>query len=140
MYDTLHSDKDESWFSGWTIFIRMFVVLILFNMKENNGWTNKSFTKLLGLLKNMLSEGNTLSNPNYEVNNLLCLMGRYTTKRTILTWTKKIQEIVFVIIKKGDIMKEISSSLFGFWWRQPYHKEEKDEDVKRPMEEWQRSS
>ena len=38
------------------------------------GWTNKSFTKLLQLLKDMLSGGNTLPNWNYEAKNILCPM------------------------------------------------------------------
>jgi len=41
-------------------------VLRLMNLKAINGWTDKSFTKLLQLLKDMLPEGNTLPNRNYE--------------------------------------------------------------------------
>jgi len=45
------------------------------NLKAMNGWTDKSFTKLLELLKHMLLEGNTLPNRNYEAKKILCLMG-----------------------------------------------------------------
>jgi len=45
------------------------------NLKAINGWTNTRFTKLLMLLKEMLLEGNTLPNSNYEAKKILCLMG-----------------------------------------------------------------
>ena len=44
-------------------------------MKAMNGWTDKSFTELLQLLKDMLPEGNTLPNRNYEAKKILCPMG-----------------------------------------------------------------
>lgn len=44
MYATLCSDKEDS--------------LKLFNLKAKSGWTDRSFTKLLELLKEMLIEGN----------------------------------------------------------------------------------
>jgi len=45
------------------------------NLKAINGWTNKSFTELLQLLKDMLPKGNTLPNRNYEAKKILCPMG-----------------------------------------------------------------
>ena len=46
------------------------------NLKAMDGWTDKSFTELLQLLKDMLPEGNTLSNRNYEAKKkILCPMG-----------------------------------------------------------------
>jgi len=39
--------------------------LTLFNLKARNGWINKSFTKLLEFLKEILLEKNTLPNRNY---------------------------------------------------------------------------
>jgi len=50
-------------------------VLRLINLKAINGWTDKSFTELLQLLKDMLLEGNTLPNHNYEAKKIVCLMG-----------------------------------------------------------------
>ena len=38
----------------------------LMNLKTMNGWIDKSFIELLQLLKDMLPEGNTLPNRNYE--------------------------------------------------------------------------
>ena len=45
------------------------------NFKAMNGWIDKSFTELLGLVKDMLLEGNTLPNRNYEAKKVLCSMG-----------------------------------------------------------------
>ncbi|CAM8907697.1 unnamed protein product [Rhodiola kirilowii] len=40
-----------------------------------HGWSNKSFTKLLALVKDMLPEGNTLPNRTYEAKKGMCHMG-----------------------------------------------------------------
>jgi len=71
----MSSDAETSLYLGSTNFTRLSVVLRLMNLKAINGWTDKSFTKLLQLLKDMLSEGNTLPNCNYEAKKILCLMG-----------------------------------------------------------------
>jgi len=44
------------------------------NLKAINGWADKSFMKLLQLLKEMLPAGNSLPNHNYEAKNILCPM------------------------------------------------------------------
>ena len=50
-------------------------MLKLFNLKARHGWTDKSFTELLELLKDMLPEGNTLPDRNYDAKKILCPMG-----------------------------------------------------------------
>jgi len=45
------------------------------NLKATNGWTDKSFTKLLMLLNEMLSKGNALPTRNYDAKKILCPMG-----------------------------------------------------------------
>jgi len=45
------------------------------NLKEINGWTNKSFTKLVQLLKDMLAKENTQPNCNYEAKKILFPIG-----------------------------------------------------------------
>lgn len=45
-----------------------------FNLKAKNESSNKSFTEFFESLKDMLLEGNTLSNHNYEAKKLLCTM------------------------------------------------------------------
>ena len=50
-------------------------VLKLINLKAKKGWTDKSFTELLQVLKTLLPPDNTLPERNYDVKKLLCLMG-----------------------------------------------------------------
>ena len=65
-YESMSSDAETPLHPRSTKFTRLSVVLRLMNLKEINGWTNKSFTKLFQLLKDMILEGNTLPNRNYE--------------------------------------------------------------------------
>lgn len=50
------------------------MVLKLFILKAKRVWTNKSFTKFLDLLKQMLLEDNNLSDYCYEDKKMLCPM------------------------------------------------------------------
>jgi len=59
-YDNLQSDSKKPLYLGCTIFTRLSAVLASVNLKARFGWSDKSFTKLLALLKNMLPEHNTL--------------------------------------------------------------------------------
>jgi len=74
-YGSMSSDAETPLYPISTNFTRLSVVLRLMNLKAINGWTDKSFTELLQLLKNMLPEGNTLPNRNYEAKKILCPMG-----------------------------------------------------------------
>ena len=74
-YGSMSSDAETPLYLGSTNFTRLSVVLRLMNLKEINGWTDKSFTELLQLLKDMLPEGNTLPNRNYEAKKILSPMG-----------------------------------------------------------------
>ena len=44
-------------------------------LKASNGWSDKSFTELLELLKDMLPEGNNLPQTTYEAKQVLCPLG-----------------------------------------------------------------
>jgi len=72
---SMSSDADTPLYPESTNFTRLSPVLRLMNLKAINEWTDKSFTELLQLLKDMLSEGNTLPNHNYEAKKILCPMG-----------------------------------------------------------------
>ncbi|KAK7342752.1 hypothetical protein VNO80_25708 [Phaseolus coccineus] len=74
-YRSMSSDAETPLYLGSTKFTRLSAVLRLMNLKTINGWTDKSFTELLQLLKDMLPEGNILPNRNYEVKKILCPMG-----------------------------------------------------------------
>nr|KYP31721.1 hypothetical protein KK1_047813 [Cajanus cajan] len=75
VYDTLKSDFEQPLYPGCSMFTRLSATLKLFSLKARNGWTDKSFTELLELLKEMLPEDNTLPNRNYEAKKILCPMG-----------------------------------------------------------------
>ena len=49
--------------------------LALVNLKARFGWSDKSFTKLLVLLKKILLEDNTLLKDQYEAKKILCPVG-----------------------------------------------------------------
>ena len=65
-YGSMSNDTKTPLYPESTNFTRLLAVLRLMNLKAINGWTDKSFTELLQLLKDMLPEGNALPNHNYE--------------------------------------------------------------------------
>jgi len=65
-YGSMSSDAETPLYPRSTNFTRLSAVLRLMNLKAINGWTDKSFTELLQLLKDMLTKGNALPNRNYE--------------------------------------------------------------------------
>ena len=52
-------------------FTRLSAVLRLCNLKVENGWSNKSFTALFKLVKNMLPEDNELLNHMYKAKKIM---------------------------------------------------------------------
>ena len=74
-YGSMSSDTKTPLYPGSTNFTRLSTMLRLMNLKEINEWTDKSFTELLQLLKDILPEGNSLPNRNYEAKKILCPMG-----------------------------------------------------------------
>ena len=75
VFENMFNDVETPLYSGSTNFTPLSTVLRLMNLKAMNGWTEKIFTELLQLLKDMLPEGNTLPNRNYGANKILCPMG-----------------------------------------------------------------
>ncbi|WVZ17031.1 hypothetical protein V8G54_010013 [Vigna mungo] len=75
LYDYLINDSEQPLYPSCSNFTRLSATLKLFSLKARNGWTDKSFTELLELLKEMLPENNTLSICTYEAKNILCPMG-----------------------------------------------------------------
>ncbi|XP_074305244.1 uncharacterized protein LOC141640293 [Silene latifolia] len=52
-------------------YTKLSVVVKLYNLKATNGWSDKSFTHLLELLKDMLPEDNVLPNRTYAAKKIL---------------------------------------------------------------------
>jgi hypothetical protein len=47
-------------------YMRLFMITKLFQLKASNGWSDCSFKDLLMLLKDMLPQGNTMTETIYE--------------------------------------------------------------------------
>ncbi|XP_078167221.1 uncharacterized protein LOC144561984 [Carex rostrata] len=60
---------------GCTKFSKLSAVLKLLNLKADNGWSDKSFTSLLELLREMLPDNNELPCTIYQAKKLICPMG-----------------------------------------------------------------
>ena len=65
MFEKLISDAEKPLYKGCTKFTRLSAMLKLYNLKSGNGWTDKSFTELLTLLKDMLPADNVLPSRTY---------------------------------------------------------------------------
>jgi len=71
-YEKLQTDSKMPLYLGCTTFTRLLAVLSLVNLKARFGWSDKSFTELLVLLKNMLPKDNMLLKSHYEAKKILC--------------------------------------------------------------------
>ena len=74
-YDKLEIDLKMPLYLGCTSFTRLSVVLGLVNLKARLGWSDKSFTDLLVLLKTMFPKDNMLPKSHYEAKKILCPVG-----------------------------------------------------------------
>src|ERR1043165_8506954 len=75
MFERLVSDAEKPLYNGCTKFTRLSAVLKLYNLKAGNGWSDKSFTELLALMKDMLPEDNVLPYRTYEAKKMLYFIG-----------------------------------------------------------------
>ena len=75
LYEKILLDAEKPLYSGCAKFTILSAVLKLFNLKAKHGWSDISFTSLLGLLKDMLPEGNELPTSNYEAKKIMCPIG-----------------------------------------------------------------
>ena len=75
MFERLVSDAEKLLYKYCPKFTRLSAVLKLYNLKARNGWSDKSFTQLLALLRDMLPEDNVLPNRTYEAKKMLCSIG-----------------------------------------------------------------
>ncbi|XP_031127589.1 uncharacterized protein LOC116029686 [Ipomoea triloba] len=73
--ESLLVDLEKPLFSGCSRFTKLYAVLKLYKLKAENGWSNKSFTQLLELLKDMLPNDNELPISTYEAKKILCPLG-----------------------------------------------------------------
>jgi len=71
---SLKDDAEKPLYVGCSKFTKLSTVFRLYGLKPENEWSDKSFTALLNLLKDMLSETNELSDHTYDVEKILCFM------------------------------------------------------------------
>ena len=76
----LSREAEHELYPGCKKFTKLSFILSLFHMKCLNGWSNKSFTMLLELLKDALLEGETLLSNYYETKKVLCELGLHYIK------------------------------------------------------------
>jgi len=76
----LKNDCQLPLFPGCKTFTKLSAVLNLYNLKANNGWSDKSFTALLQLLGEMLPDKNELPKSCYQAKKLMCPMGMEVEK------------------------------------------------------------
>ena len=75
-FSRLVSDSETPLYAGCKAkHTKLSVTLDLMKLKASSGWTDKSFTDLLGILKAMLPGENTLPEMTYEAKQVLCPLG-----------------------------------------------------------------
>ncbi|CAM8886855.1 unnamed protein product [Rhodiola kirilowii] len=73
--ESLRNDSELPLYEGCSKYTRLSATLKIFNLKAKNGWSDVSFTELLTLVKDMLTEDNTLPNRCYEAKKVMWRMG-----------------------------------------------------------------
>ncbi|CAM8943746.1 unnamed protein product [Rhodiola kirilowii] len=73
--ESLRNDSELPLYEGCSKYTRLSATLKLFNLKAKNGRSDKSFTEVLSLVKDMLPDENTLPNCTYEAKKVMCPMG-----------------------------------------------------------------
>ena len=67
-FDRLMGDVEKPLYFGCTNnFTKLSTIILLYNLKADNGWSNKSFSELLKLLVEMIPQPNELLTSMYEV-------------------------------------------------------------------------
>jgi ssDNA-binding Zn-finger/Zn-ribbon topoisomerase 1 len=74
MYDSIIKASATPLYPGSTQTV-LGAVIEYFNLKVENGWTNKSFSQFLEATSGNLPEGNKLPRSNYEAQKLMCPLG-----------------------------------------------------------------
>ncbi|KAL4591898.1 hypothetical protein LXL04_004873 [Taraxacum kok-saghyz] len=73
-FQQLIEDNEKPLYKGCKKFTKLSVVLKLFNLKANNGWSDKSFTGTLEAINEMLPEANELPISIYQAKKIMCAM------------------------------------------------------------------
>jgi hypothetical protein len=75
-YKKMTEDSNKPFYDGCAVrYMRLFVMVKLFQLKVSNEWSDGSFKDLLTLLKYMLPQGNSIPETVYEAKQIICLLG-----------------------------------------------------------------
>ncbi|XP_019163474.1 PREDICTED: uncharacterized protein LOC109159817 [Ipomoea nil] len=74
-FESFFENSGQPLFSGCSKFTKLLAVLKLYNLKAKNRWSDKNFTGLLELLKDMLPNDNELPCSTYVAKKMLCPLG-----------------------------------------------------------------
>jgi hypothetical protein len=76
MYKRMIEDSKKPFYPSCALnYSRLFAMVKLFQLKASHGWSDGSFKELLGLLKDMLPQGNTVPETVYEAKQIICPLG-----------------------------------------------------------------
>jgi hypothetical protein len=71
IFKNLGKEMSISLYPGMKL-TKTIIVFKLYNLKAKNGWSDKSFTSLLELLKDILPENNEIYDSTYKAKKILC--------------------------------------------------------------------
>jgi hypothetical protein len=75
-YKKMIEDSNKPFYYGCVLrYMRLFVMVNLFQLKASNGWSDGSFKDLLTLFKDMLPQGNSVLEIVYEAKQIICPLG-----------------------------------------------------------------
>ncbi|PKA61494.1 hypothetical protein AXF42_Ash014411 [Apostasia shenzhenica] len=74
-FEEFLEDARTPLFPGCNNFTKPSALMRLYNLKATNGWSNKGFSDLLQLLKEMLPAPNQLPISTYEAKKIICKLG-----------------------------------------------------------------
>ncbi|KAL3627015.1 hypothetical protein CASFOL_028378 [Castilleja foliolosa] len=71
MFEELLRDAREPLYPSCTKYTKLSTILKLYNLKAAHGWTDRSFTALLDIMKDILPENNVLPNRTYDAKKVI---------------------------------------------------------------------
>ncbi|XP_019191067.1 PREDICTED: uncharacterized protein LOC109185582 [Ipomoea nil] len=80
IFESFSIDSEKSLYPGCSKFTKLSAMLKSYNLKAMNRWSDKSFTQLLDLLKDMFPNDNELLISTYEAKKMLCPLGMEVKK------------------------------------------------------------
>jgi hypothetical protein len=104
-YKKMIEDSNKPFYDGCAVrYMRLFVMVKLFQYKASNGWSDGSFRDLLTLLKDMLSQGNSVPEAVYEAKQIISYW--------VWRWKRSTRARMIAFYIVGSRMKTLRNALF----------------------------